>query len=84
MVGSVIQVSTMHKSRSIAQGIVNASLLNPSHDFKIIILARHAHDRPNNFRDDSDKNFMSRIGIKLMTSANMLSGLSLQAIREKL
>jgi hypothetical protein len=55
MVGSVIQVSTVHKSRSIAQVTVNASLLKLSHDFEPIILDRHAPDRPNIFRDYSDK-----------------------------
>jgi hypothetical protein len=59
MVGSVIQVSTMHKSRSIVQVIVNASLLNLSHDLELIIWTSSE------------------------TSANMLSGLSLQAIQEK-
>jgi hypothetical protein len=38
MVGSVIQVSTMHKSRSIVQVIIiSASLRNLSHDLELII-----------------------------------------------
>ena len=75
-VGSAIQVSTMHKPRSIAQIIINASLPNLLQDFEIINLTRHTPDRPNIFRGYADKDFMPRIGIKSMTSANMLSDLS--------